>query len=331
MVSQFSTVFCFVLFLLQNSFFCDSAYQDSCISYIFIHSTGPSNYLVDIFKSFYDKVYSSIDPSFIVEYEKKIWDKELFCKNRLKWCVPQKECYDFFYPGLIKTDRYFHLIEQDAEAWNFNFPFTLNSYIRMLSGKKLYKEIKEKISKKKIYIVGHSHGSDVLMNAIDYAIKIGDDDFFIDTLVLWGSPINNFTEDIVQKKNSNNKYYIGKVCNVYSSDDIIQLIDFSHHFPVCKKTLFLRENLYNICYKQDETIFHVNIQHLFTPEFKKHLEIMSKSYTNGFFIYNKASNNFFECERYNFPIIDFAYFYGKKMFFCICSVLYLLNKFKLRK
>ncbi len=196
----------------------------------------------------------------------------------------------------------------------------------MVSGKKLYEEIKQKIKGKKLYIVGHSHGTDVLMHAINYAIKIGDDDFLVEHLVLWGSPISNFTEEIIHKKNSRGSYFINKVYNVYSPDDVIQVIDLTHNFPCCKRTLKVRPGLFNIRYKQKETLFHLNILHLFSGDFKDHLQKLSSQYSHGFFVYLKDINVIIPLKKRHFLVTDFLARWGLPLivaasFYCFYTVM----------
>lgn len=120
----------------------------------------------------------------------------------------------------------------------FEWPEGLSCNLRKNAGIKLYNEIK-KLQKNKIYIdtvLCHSHGGNVLVEAVLHAKSCNDSDFSIKHVIFYETPIYEVTEKAVAAKNKDNEYYIKNMYNFVAANDLTQVIDFiTSHFPFAKR------------------------------------------------------------------------------------------------
>lgn len=133
---------------------------------------------------------------------------------------PQKDIHNLFY--------------------TFGWVGTISHKERMRAGKELYDALKNEISRlksnniqPKIRVIGYSHGGNVALNLAAFHEKDKEDHpFFVDELILIGTPIQCETDHLITSS------LFKKIYNVYSKDDRIQILDcFSYKRFFSKRTI----------------------------------------------------------------------------------------------
>ena len=131
----------------------------------------------------------------------------------------------------------------------FNWSHSLNEAHREAAAEVFYEKISELIEENpniKTKIIAHSHGANIVTKSISIAKCKKNDNYYIDDLILTEPPVYDVTEQGINEKNSIGEYYARKVYNVVAGKDYTQVIDFTAHFPFCKRVLDQREGIFYI-------------------------------------------------------------------------------------
>lgn len=247
-------------------------FQSLCSEYIEIIIPGTKYY------SMYDFLYKS---------EKELWDianvshlhKNMENRLGLSIIIPgmqelnETSIIDRYNNKFIKYKKYNH---PDTLYFFFNWPGKKTNAHRKYAALRLYieiKKLKKKYPYKKISILAHSHGGNIALEMSYWANLLGDQNFFIEELYLFGTPIGKRTEQWAVQKNHNHGYIFEKIINCYHKKDLLQVIDVWFD-TACKKKLEInRHDLYNEesyfkikdnCFLHNFYLYHA---HFFTVDF----------------------------------------------------------------
>ncbi len=118
------------------------------------------------------------------------------------------------HPDLFSLDKFYFY------GWSGN----LSPLSRLQAGKALYYVVmglrhNPEFKDCPITAIGHSHGGNVILYSASHARNKGDENYFIDRLVLLGCPIQDFTEQYAYLP------AFKAIYNLYSGGDLIQVID----------------------------------------------------------------------------------------------------------
>lgn len=116
-------------------------------------------------------------------------------------------------------------------------------------------------------VIGYSHGGNLVLDVSEDFVK--ESHFYIDFLILLGTPILDLTKNNIYLKNNQKKYFFRHVVNVYSPSDKIQVIDFTspnkgyifgirHNFGFSKRRLFSTKK-----HKRRKRIYNISCSYLF--------------------------------------------------------------------
>ncbi|MFA6535370.1 MAG: hypothetical protein WCS92_03880 [Candidatus Babeliales bacterium] len=124
--------------------------------------------------------------------------------------------------------------------YTFGWDGYLSQKSRLSSAKVLYSSLINEISKIKsnlnfkdtdleLILIGHSHGGNVLLNLAKINKEINGN-LKIDKLILFGTPVQSETEELV------NDEMFRKIYSLYSTDDMVQVMDIiSTHDSISKR------------------------------------------------------------------------------------------------
>jgi hypothetical protein len=136
----------------------------------------------------------------------------------------------------------------DTLYFFFNWPGKKTNLHRKYAALRLYIEIK-KLKKiypdKEISILAHSHGGNVALEMTYWAHLLRDENFFIEELYLFGTPIGKKTEQWAVQKNHEHDYMFEKIINCYHKQDLLQVIDVGFDIACKKKLEINRCDLHN--------------------------------------------------------------------------------------
>lgn len=120
-----------------------------------------------------------------------------------------------------------------------------------------------------IQFLCHSHGGNVLAEAVLYAKAQKDPDFIINNVIFFETPIYQVTEKAIDACNEGNDYYIKDAYNFVVANDKIQIIDFiTGHFPFNKRYFENKREGVNQYKINDSSAGHNSFASLFEDVFK---------------------------------------------------------------
>jgi hypothetical protein len=140
----------------------------------------------------------------------------------------------------------------------FNWNGALSIQHREIASKELYENICEIIKKNtsdgfltKIDLICHSHGGNVAFGLFKFAKK---NSWLvqIENLILMGTPIYEFSENMLFKKNINNEYFFKNVFSLISKEDLIQTKDITTGYKMYQKFIKNRSNLFQIYFSYEK-------------------------------------------------------------------------------
>lgn len=242
MISFFINKIIYLIFLVSLIY----SVENNNTKLIFVHGTG-NMYWYDPF------IRTKIE-----ELEDTVWKNNNYGKNIQFRDFPM---------GLQNTIR--------CGGKCFIWPEGLSTRYRELAGKKLYEAIKDLKSTKPnenkfIKIIAHSHGGNVVAEAVRYAKKSNDDTFKIDEVVFLEVPIYTVTEEAINMQDKDKTYYIDKIYNVISGKDGVQVVDlFTGHFPLCRRIFDSKREIVNIWAKLSQGHNDLDAMENAYQEFKK--------------------------------------------------------------
>lgn len=156
----------------------------------------------------------------------------------LSWLVRLFECPLGLTPATSLTNRYVlgqipHILNKESDKFPFNkFYFwgwhgELSFRARSSSSHKFYHKAKH-ISGQKT-VIAQSHGGNLALNSAKIAQRHNDKNFSIDRLILLATPVQEVNSHLVSSP------VFKKVNSLYSSDDLIQVLDPQGLYQVTKR------------------------------------------------------------------------------------------------